>query len=60
MAKAGQRVKTTLECVECRDSGVPGVSRYATMKSKRNTPARMELKKYCKYEKKHTVHKETK
>ena len=30
------------------------------MKEKKNTPDRLELKKYCKFCRKHTVHKETK
>jgi large subunit ribosomal protein L33 len=49
-----------MECTECRKSGKPGVSRYVTIKNKRNTTGRVELKKYCKYERKHTLHKEIK
>jgi large subunit ribosomal protein L33 len=49
-----------LECKSCRANGLPGVSRYQTMKNKKKTPAKLELKKYCKFERKHTVHKETK
>jgi large subunit ribosomal protein L33 len=30
------------------------------MKNKKNNPDRIELKKYCKFCQKHTVHKETK
>jgi large subunit ribosomal protein L33 len=60
MAKNVQRVQAILECTECRTSDQPGVSRYVTIKNKRNTTARMELSKYCKYERKHTVHKEIK
>lgn len=33
---------------------------YTTRKNKKNTPARIELKKYCPFCRKHTVHKETK
>lgn len=33
---------------------------YTTTKNKRNTPGRIELKKYCPFCKKHTLHKETK
>ncbi len=29
-------------------------------KEKRNTPGRIEKKKFCKFDRKHTVHKETK
>ena len=49
-----------LECTTCRNSGLPGVNRYATQKNKKNTAARIELNKYCRYERKVTVHKETK
>ncbi len=59
MAK-GPRVVIHLECQECRKSGVPGVSRYSTTKNKKTNPERLEVKKYCKYERKHTVHKEIK
>ncbi|MEB3827158.1 50S ribosomal protein L33 [Phormidium sp. CCY1219] len=62
MAK-GVRIVVTLECTECRtnpDQRRPGVSRYTTQKNRRNTTGRMELKKYCRYCNKHTVHKETK
>jgi len=60
MAKAIQRVQAILECVECRKNDQAGVSRYSTVKNKRNTPERLELKKYCKYERRHTIHKEIK
>ena len=33
---------------------------YNNMKNKKNTPDRIELKKYCPFCKKHTVHRETK
>jgi len=49
-----------LECTEQRGSGVPGMSRYTTQKNKKNTPARLELKKYNPYLRRHTVHKEVK
>lgn len=60
MAKNLNRVQVILECTECRESNVPGVSRYVTIKNKRNTTNRVELKKYCKYERKHTLHREVK
>ena len=44
----------TLECTECKRRN------YTTTKEKRNTPGRLEKKKYCKFVRKHTVHKETK
>ena len=56
----GNRVVIHLECTTCRKSGIPGVSRYSTVKNRRTTTGRLELKKYCRYERKHTVHKETK
>lgn len=58
MAKKGARVIIQLECTTCRKSGLPGVSRYSTMKNKQTTSKRLELSKYCRFEKKHTVHKE--
>lgn len=61
MAKKGlARTTIFLECTTCRDSGIPGVSRYATQKNKKNTASRIELNKYCRFEKKVTPHKETK
>lgn len=60
MAKKENRVIIALECQSCRKSGLPGVSRYTTTKNKRNTTARLELKKYCRFERRHTVHKEAK
>jgi large subunit ribosomal protein L33 len=62
MAK-GVRLTITLECTECRtntDKRSAGVSRYMTTKNRRNTPSRLELKKFCTHCNKHTVHKETK
>jgi large subunit ribosomal protein L33 len=58
--KAVGRGVIHLECTTCRSSGIPGVNRYATQKNKKNTAARIELNKYCRYERKVTVHKETK
>jgi large subunit ribosomal protein L33 len=43
----------TLACTECKRRN------YTTMKEKRNTPGRLEKKKYCKFDRKHTVHRET-
>ncbi len=44
----------TLACTDCKRRN------YSTTKNKRNTPDRIELKKYCPFCKKHTVHKEIK
>lgn len=56
----GNRIQVILECTEQKESGVPGISRYITMKNRRNTPDRMELMKYNPYLKKKTLHKEIK
>lgn len=49
-----------LECKEHKESGQPGTSRYITTKNKKNTPERIELKKYNPILKKMTVHREIK
>jgi len=54
------RVQVILECTEMKDSGLPGTSRYITTKNKKNTPERLELKKYNPILKRMTVHKEIK
>ena len=54
------RVQVILECTEQKVSGVPGMSRYITTKNRKNTPDRLELKKYNPYLKKYTIHKEIK
>lgn len=48
------RTKITLECTECKQRN------YDMMKDKKTHPERMETKKYCKFCKRHTLHKETK
>lgn len=48
------REKITLECTECKRRN------YTTEKNKRNNADRLEISKYCKFCKKHTIHKETK
>ncbi|MFI3287687.1 MAG: 50S ribosomal protein L33 [Rikenellaceae bacterium] len=60
MAKKGNRVQVILECTEHRESGMPGMSRYITTKNKKNTPNRMERKKYNPVLKKVTLHREIK
>ena len=64
MAKnKGSRVLITLECTTCRsnsDKRSSGVSRYLTQKNRRNTPDRIELKKYCPHCNGSTIHKEIK
>jgi len=60
MAKKQNRVQVILECTEQKASGVKGMSRYHTVKNKKNTTARIEIKKYNPFLKKHTVHREVK
>jgi len=48
-----KRIAVTLECTECKRRN------YITKKNKVNDRERIELSKYCKWERKHTVHKET-
>ena len=56
----GNRVQVILECTEQKTSGVPGISRYITTKNKKNTPARLERKKYNPFLKRVTVQREIK
>ncbi len=44
----------TLECTECKNRN------YTTTKNKRKHSERLEISKYCKFDRKHTMHKETK
>ena len=48
------RVKVTLACTECKQRN------YDTKKNKKNDPDRLEMNKYCRFCRKHTLHKETK
>ena len=47
------RTKVILACTECKQRN------YNTMKNKKNDPDRMTLKKYCRFCKKQTEHRET-
>ena len=60
MAKKGNRVQVIMECIEHKNSGKPGTSRYITTKNRKNTTQRLELKKYNPILRKYTVHKEIK
>ena len=60
MAKKGNRVQVILECTEHKESGKPGTSRYISTKNKKNSPERIELKKFNPILKKYTIHKEIK
>lgn len=43
-----------LQCSECKRRN------YTTTKNRKNSQEKLELKKYCKWDKKHTLHKESK
>ncbi|GDX47347.1 MAG: 50S ribosomal protein L33 [Bacteroidota bacterium] len=60
MAKKENRVQVILECTEHKNSGQAGTSRYITTKNKKNTPERLELKKYNAVLRRYTIHKEIK
>ncbi len=62
MAKRSKeaRGQVILECTEHKDSGMPGTSRYITTKNRKNTPDRLELKKFNPILKKMTIHREIK
>lgn len=42
----------TLACSECKRRN------YTTTKNKKVTPDRLEIKKFCRFDRKHTVHRE--
>ncbi len=48
------REQITLACTDCKRRN------YSTKKNKRTTTGRLEKKKFCPFEKKHTLHRETK
>lgn len=54
MEVADMRTKITLACTECKQRN------YNTTKDKKTHPDRMETNKYCRFCKRHTLHKETK
>ena len=43
-----------LQCSECKRKN------YTTYKNKKNIQGKLELSKYCPFERKHTLHKEAK
>ena len=53
MARGDVRIAVTLACEECKRRN------YQTNKSKRNNPDRIALRKYCKWCRQHTGHRET-
>ena len=52
--KKGSVEKIALKCEDC------GRRNYTTEKNRKNMQGKFEIKKYCKWDKKHTLHKETK
>jgi large subunit ribosomal protein L33 len=48
------RELVTMACTECKHRN------YVTTKNKKTVPDRLEIKKYCRFDAKHTVHKEVK
>jgi large subunit ribosomal protein L33 len=44
----------TMACTECKRRN------YVTTKNKKTLPERLEIKKYCRFDGKHTLHKEVK
>ncbi len=53
MARGDVRIAVTLACEECKRRN------YQTNKSKRNNPDRISLRKYCRWCRQHTSHRET-
>jgi large subunit ribosomal protein L33 len=47
------RPKITLACTECKERY------YITRKNRRNDPDRVELRKFCPRDGRHTLHRET-
>ena len=52
--KKGPVEKIALQCTECKQKN------YTTEKNRRNTQGKLELSKYCPFERKHTLHREAK
>jgi len=53
MARQGREI-ITLQCSECKNRN------YTTTKNKKTMTEKLELKKFCRLDRKHTVHRETK
>nr|YP_009314939.1 Ribosomal protein L33 [Scinaia undulata]SCW23394.1 Ribosomal protein L33 [Scinaia undulata] len=60
----GARIIITLECTSDHSASLAkrqqGVFRYTSSKNRRNTPGRLELKKFCRRCNCHTIFKEIK
>ncbi len=48
------REQIILECTVCKQRN------YLSTRDKRKTPEKIQVKKYCKFDRKHTMHKESK
>ena len=53
MAKKADRIIIYLACTECKERN------YITKKNRRNDPDRLEMKKFCPRDRRHTLHRET-
>ena len=53
MAKNEKRIQVTLACESCKRRN------YITTKHTRNDRERIEMKKFCSWDRRHTLHKET-
>jgi large subunit ribosomal protein L33 len=53
MPKADNRPTITLACTECKRRN------YVTEKNRQNDRDRLELMKYCRWDRRHTLHRET-
>jgi large subunit ribosomal protein L33 len=51
--KNDKRVKVTLACEMCKRRN------YITIKNRQNDRERIEMKKYCRWDRQHTLHRET-
>ncbi len=61
------RIIVTLKCTECKSQNYSTLQKktrnsitYSTTKNRRNTPHRLELKKFCPNCNKHTLYRELK
>ncbi len=54
MAKKAARMVVTFACTECKERN------YTSEKNRKNDTGRMELKKFCRRCRAHTLHRETK
>ena len=53
VAKNEKRIQVTLACESCKRRN------YITTKNKMNDRERIEMKKFCSWDRRHTLHKET-